>query len=142
MRRLLWTIPAVAALTALAACTSGPDGGMRSTLGHTIVGKPKPELVAPIDDLERCAGFYRLMAAESGDPSQSSLHASQAELLSTAAELARLKTREDGWDGVPWHRERLAKELAEQRADGTADAWLAGTSAECETVLAKAGAAE
>lgn len=127
---------AIAAALLLAACSTGPDGQLRSTLGHTVLGKPKPEIVAPVHELERCAAFHQIMATdEAGDENRASLHASQARLLATAAELARLKTREEGWDGVPWRRERLAEELAARRADGAAGAWVAETSAHCEDVL-------
>lgn len=135
MRRLFWMLPALA--LALTACSTGPDGRLRSTLGHTVLGKPKPEIVAPVHELERCAAFHELMAAEAGSGDRAELNAGQARLLATAAELARLQTREEGWDGVPWRRERLAEELAARRADGTAGAWIAETSAQCEEVLAK-----
>lgn len=122
---------------ALAACSTGPDGRLRSTLGHTVLGKPKPEIAAPVHDLERCAAFHRLLADEAADPDRARLHGSQAELLATAAELARLKTREEGWNGVPWRRDRMAEELAARRADGTAETWIARTSSQCEDTLAR-----
>lgn len=131
---------------ALAACATGPDG----TLTRTFWLPTNPGTANQYDDLERCSGFYRIMAENpaqlSADRAEAArtaeLYRSRAELLATKARLGRMQDGEDAAANLNWHEAQVRRERARAMDSDTenmrSDRWAREMDAACAPLVASA----